>query len=36
MKNCDCIWEEEQVCGECEDTLTDLLFGGSEALKGGE
>jgi hypothetical protein len=33
MKNCDCIWEEQEFCGECEDALTDRLFQGSEATK---
>jgi hypothetical protein len=33
MKTCECIWEEEECCGQCEDALTDRLFQGSEATK---
>jgi hypothetical protein len=32
MKNCDCIWEEQECCGGCEGALTDRLFYGSEAM----
>ena len=32
-KTCECLWDEGECCGRCEDALTDSMFMGTEVAK---